>query len=161
MVIPGIHGHISCPALVFMAKLTAASHSGYPQRRERGPYQSHYMLEVYSSSHFLKIRGSFLDQLDVRDAQGQSRSPPYGAIELAAYAETSINIWNGHVSNLALDIGKADFKDFAAAIAGYHPQTHIGPPPSASLRYAPRIVGKGAATSSEEEGDQSIDDDLE
>lgn len=66
------------------------------------------------------------------------------------------------MSNLALDIGKADFKDFATAIVGYHPQIHIGPPPSISLRYASRIVGKGAATSSEEdERDQSMDDESE
>ncbi|KAJ3484401.1 hypothetical protein NLI96_g5660 [Meripilus lineatus] len=149
------------------------------QPRHRGAYQSHYMLEVYSSAHYLKIRGSFLDQLDVRDTNGVSRSYPLGAIALTAYAlqlavlqfrdgwftsgsksfrkETSVNIWNGHVSNLALDIGSSDLEDFLGAIAGYHPQIHIPPPPSASLRYAPRIVGKGADVSSDEEEEyQSI-----
>lgn len=51
-----------------------------------GPYQSVVMLEVYGSAHYKKIQWSFLDELDIKDADEIRRSHPYGAIALTAYA---------------------------------------------------------------------------
>lgn len=71
--------------------------------------------------------------------------------------DTEVSIWNGHVSNIILDLKDTDFEDFAYAMRRYHPAIHIQPPLTARYRTAPRI-GHQEISEDEDEPVNAFDD---